>query len=395
MMLWLILTAITAFAALYVAAPFLRPGDQPGTENSGEFTIFRDQLAEIDKDAAAGTIEPAAAEQARAEIKRRLLAADKAASRATPARPLGPLELKFAFLAVTGLTVLGSAILYAYSGNPALPSAVPGSAAQQGQPAPGGTAGGAPSPAEVDNLIGKLKDRIKAEPKNAKLQAMLGWTYMGTGKFADAVDAYRKAVAIDGKNAMLQIGLADALIQLANGEVTPEAKTVVAAALALAPMEPRALFLQGLAKNQAGDAKGAVEDWIAVLGLAQPGDAWAPEVRARVEALAKEAKIDLTGRLPAATPAVGPTSGDVAAAEKMSDADRMAMITGMVERLAKKLEANPRDVEGWMQLMRARKVMGDGDGARAALKRALEVFADSPADRDKLNAAAADLGLAQ
>lgn len=413
MTLWLILTVMTALAALYVAAPFLRPIDKAGAEQTSELGIFRDQLAEIDREAAAGTIEAAAAEQARAEVKRRMLAADKVMAAAAPARPLSALEYKFAFLAITGLTVLGSAILYAYNGNPGLPSATPmaDGMAVQGQnagdaPQTAAAAGGAAGISDVDTMIGKLRERLRANPTDPKGWAMLGWSLMSTGKLAEAVDAYRKAVGIDPKAAGFHVGLADSLIQQASGQVTPEAKGIIDTALSLDGKEPRALFLRGLGKSQGGDAKGAIDDWVAVLGLAGPNDPWTGEVRGQIEALAKQANIDVSGRLPAAvaaapapaasaptTSTAGPSAAQVAAAQNMSESDRSAMIKGMVERLAAKLDATPRNLEGWVQLMRARKVMGDVDGAKAALKKSLEVFADSPPDAEKLKSAAAELGV--
>ena len=214
-------------------------------------------------------------------------------------------------------------------------------------------------------------------------------------------------MGLDTKSAAARGGLADALIQAASGKVTPEAGATVDQALALDAKEPRALFLRGLARSQAGDAKAAIEDWIGVLGLARTDDQWAPEVRQKILDLAKQANIDVTGRLPgvavAAVPAAPamtavpgpvPSAAEVAAAEKMPEADRMAMIKGMVEKLAQKLEASPRNVEGWIQLMRSRKVLGDADGAKAALKRSLDVFADSATDQDTLKAAAGELGMA-
>ena len=403
MTLWLILTAMTAAAALYVAAPFLRPTDKTAAEQSSELGIFRDQLAEIDREAAAGTIEPTAAEQARAEIKRRMLVADKLAAGRAAARPLTALEYRFAFLTILGLTVLGSTILYAFQGAPGIPSAGPlGAVAGQGQAAgdPAAATSGAPALADVETMISKLKDRLKTAPTDTKGWAMLGWSYMSVGKFADAVESYRKAVSIDGKAAALHVGLADALIQQANGQVTPEAKGIIDTAMGLDPKEPRALFLRGLGKSQGGDAKGAIDDWIGVLGLAGPNDPWTPEVRQQIETLAKQANIDVSGRLPAVTvmvptvaPAAGPTQADIAAAQNLPDADRTAMVKGMVERLAAKLEATPRNLEGWVQLMRARKVMGDAGGAKAALKKSLEVFADSPPDVEKLKSAAGELGV--
>ena len=91
---------------------------------------------------------------------------------------------------------------------------------------------------------------------------------------------------------------------------------------------------------------------------------------------------------------MGPTQAEVDAAQAMSEDDRAAMIKGMVERLAQKLEANPRNLDGWVQLMRARIVMGDIGGAKSDLNRSLDAFSDSPRDRERLRSAAIELGLA-
>ena len=428
MMLWLILTLMTAAAAAYVAAPFLRPIDKTGAAQSSDLRIFKDQLAEIDREVAAGLIEPAAAEQARTEIKRRMLAADKAAANAGEVKPLTPLEYKFAFLAVTGFTVLGSVILYALTGSPSIPSGVPmggGMAAQSGdaQPAMQATApaaGGAPGLLDVDAAIAKLSARLKANPSDLQGWIMLGWSYVGTQKYPEAVEAYRKAVALDPKSAGAKEGLSNALIHVADGKVTPEALTLIDETLAIDPKQPGARFDKGLAKLQGGDAKGAIDDWIAQLKDASPDDTWAPEVRQRVVETAQKAGIDVSGRLPAAAPVAtmggeaaataqpaapaataaapgtpGPTAADVAAAQSMAPADRNAMIKGMVDRLAAKLEANPKNIDGWIQLIRSRKVLGDVDAAKAAFKRALTVFADASPEQGKLKAAAGELGIAE
>ena len=412
MTLWLILSAITLAAAIYVAAPFLRPIDKQGAEQSSELNIYRDQLAEIDREAAAGSIEPAAAEQARAEVKRRMLTADRTAALAGAANPLTALEYKFAFLAITALTVLGSAILYAFNGNPGLPSAVPGLAQQAGgQPVAGGADAGElgnnAALSSVEAMITKLALRLKTNPNDSKGWAMLGWSYMSTGKYAEAIESYKKSVDTDPKSPNARVGLADALIQSSQGKMTPEASASIDQALALDANEPRALFLRGLGKSQAGDAKAAIEDWIVVLNLARADEQWAPEVRQKILDLAKAANIDVAGRLPDigskpavkaqpaanAAPAAGPDAAQVAAAQNMSEADRSAMVKGMVDRLAAKLDANPRNVEGWVQLMRARKVMGDLESAKAALAKSLDVFKDSAPDQDKLKAAAVELGV--
>ena len=82
------------------------------------------------------------------------------------------------------------------------------------------------------------------------------------------------------------------------------------------------------------------------------------------------------------------------AADTMSPTDRSAMISGMVDRLADRLERSPRDADGWLRLIRARIVLGESDLAKQALGRSLEVFSDDAAERDRITASARQLGLA-
>jgi cytochrome c-type biogenesis protein CcmH/NrfG len=77
----------------------------------------------------------------------------------------------------------------------------------------------------------------------------------------------------------------------------------------------------------------------------------------------------------------------------MSALDSADPIRGMVDRLAKRLESSPRDPEGWVQLMRSRLVLGEEEVAQAALQKAIGVFADDPATKDRIVSAAAELGL--
>src|SRR5262249_54859700 len=96
-----------------------------------------------------------------------------------------------------------------------------------------------------------------------------------------------------------------------------------------------------------------------------PADApWRKIVAARLAEIGPD-----EARASPKTPA-GPTAQDIAAAQSMSPEERMAMIRGMVERLAARLEQNPGDKEGWARLARAYEVLGDTDKAQAARSRA-------------------------
>src|SRR5882757_8950366 len=73
MTLWFVFALMTVAAIFAVLWPLSRDA-QPQREGN-EANVYKDQLAEIDRDVAAGTIGPAEAEAARVEIGRRLLAA--------------------------------------------------------------------------------------------------------------------------------------------------------------------------------------------------------------------------------------------------------------------------------------------------------------------------------
>jgi cytochrome c-type biogenesis protein CcmH len=91
--------------------------------------------------------------------------------------------------------------------------------------------------------------------------------------------------------------------------------------------------------------------------------------------------------------------GDAASVEKITKSEATppreidAAIRSMVDGLANRLEASPRDAEGWTRLMRSRVVLGEREAAEAAYRKALEVFKDDVAASSKVTAAASELGL--
>jgi len=74
--------------------------------------------------------------------------------------------------------------------------------------------------------------------------------------------------------------------------------------------------------------------------------------------------------------------------------DRSIMIQGVVDSLASRLEQSPHDSDGWIKLIRSRVVLGETELAKKALACGLEVFANDRHERDRIVAAAQQLGLA-
>lgn len=85
---------------------------------------------------------------------------------------------------------------------------------------------------------------------------------------------------------------------------------------------------------------------------------------------------------------------DLASAEGLSDTQRNEMIHGMVDKLAARLETSPHDENGWLRLMSSRMTLGEKDAAKAALTKALAVFSSDADAKNRLSAAARELGIA-
>ncbi|NNC37427.1 MAG: tetratricopeptide repeat protein [Hyphomonadaceae bacterium] len=84
----------------------------------------------------------------------------------------------------------------------------------------------------------------------------------------------------------------------------------------------------------------------------------------------------------------GPTSDDVKAAMELSAKDRAAMVQQMVDGLSAKLEENPNDETGWIRLLKARYVLGQGEMAAQEIERMREAYAGQPETIERILTAA-------
>jgi cytochrome c-type biogenesis protein CcmH len=423
MMLWFILTAMTWAAAVWLAVPFVRRSGQRHEQAASDIAVYHDQLQEVDRDVTEGLIDDKQADAARIEIKRRILAVDDGA-RATATPGLSGQARSFALIGSTGILVLGSVMLYAVVGSPELASTRPASSG-----AASASAGFAPHPTAlagflaadttpdssgerqaglptVEEMTQRLAARLASNPTDIQGWRTLGWSYLNIGRFSAAADAYAKAIELDPNNLELRGGRIEALVGSADGIVTTEAKSAIEETLKLDPKDARARYFDGLARDQAGDKAAALAAWSDLLNEHVADESWASELRTRVNALRRDIGLDRSAAAdepepapqaaePPRTGGKGPSAKDVQAAETLLPADRAAMIRGMVENLASRLEQSPRDADGWIKLIRSRVVLGEGGLAREALAHGLAAFADDATERGHIAAAAQELGVGQ
>jgi cytochrome c-type biogenesis protein CcmH len=365
MMLWLVFALMTAAAIFAVLWPLSR-SSRPQNDGS-EAVVYRDQLAEIDRDVSAGLINTSEAEAARVEISRRLLAAADN-EREPPAGSNIRLRRAAAIIALVGLPAVAVALYYPL-GSPGLgdfPLA-------QRTRAPEATQ-------SLDDLVAQVEQHLEKNPTDGRGWSVLAPVLARLGRFDDAIRAFRNSITYNGESAERRADLGEALVAAAGGVVTAEAKAEFDRAIALNADEVKASYFLGLAAEQDGRATEAASIWRAMLAKAP--------ANAPYRSLVQEALVRVGG-----SPAPALSDDAAAAAKDMKETDRSAMIRGMVDRLATRLKQNGDDVEGWLRLVRAYMVMGEADKAKGALTDARQAVAKDPERLRQLNEGLKNLGL--
>lgn len=361
---------MTTLAVLALLWPVFRRPTVPPAE-SYEVEVYRDQLAEIERDRERGVIGTDEARAGRIEIERRLL---RAAGSRDPAAVETGSGWRVPVVVAALLVPTLAATLYASLGSPQVPDEP--LAQRQDRTAP-------PSAQpDVQQMVAGLEARLATRPDDLEGWLMLARSRAVLGNAPGSAEAYRRALGLAADDPRAVGGLGEALTAAAEGIVTPEAKGLFQRLATIEPRDPRAAYYLGWADSQAGDARTALQRWRDLLA-ATPADApWRPRVVEAIRGAATSLQLDpdtVLAEIPAPAAAPQPSAADVAGASAMSPEQRLEMIRGMVEKLQAKMDADGGDVEGWLRLAQSREVLGETDRAKATFERALQLHPDEPA----------------
>lgn len=348
-MIWIIFPLLAMAALLLVLVPLVRR--PPADDRDGRLAVYRDQLAELDRDLAAGRVAAAEANTARLEIQRRLLAADRTA----PAEG-GWSGGRTVIVPLAALLLAGPLGAYLLLGRPGLPDQPIAARQQETGPM-----------RDLDAAIAAFRTRLAQDAQDHGALARLGQALALRGQDAEAIDRLKQARLALPLRADLASLLGDLLVRQAGGLVTAEAQEAFRAALAADPSDYRARFHLALSQEQAGEAAAALDEYATLMAMAPQGAGWLPKVTEQATALAKK-----LGRPVPQPGGRGPEGGAMAAMASLPEAERAQAIRSMVDSLAVRLETLPADIDGWQRLARARAVLGDRDGAMEALRMAAE-----------------------
>ena len=348
MVLWSLFAIMTLAASAAVLWPLIWTFASQVRGN--EAAVYKDQLAEIDRDVAAGLIGMPEVEATRVEIGRRLLAAVDGDSEALSQTDSSRHRVSVVLATVLVAMPLCAAAVYSSIGSPWLDDLPMASRFR--------SAGAAPA---RDVLSAQIEEYLAANPTVESSSTVSAPELMRLGRYAEAIRAYRTSIEVSGDSAERLSDLGEAIARAAGGAVTTEARAEFERAVAQNADDPKAGYFLGLAAEQDGRTTDAASIWRGMLAKAATDAPWRPLLRS---SLAR-----VSGPV---APAL--SSGVMAGARDMSEDQRSMMVRSMVDRLATRLKRNGDDVEGWVRLVQAYLVLGDLDkaaNARSAARQAV------------------------
>ncbi len=265
---WLICAIFVAIALAFVLPPLLQTsigGDNEQSTREANVDIYRDQISELEADAANGIVSREQYQQDRDEIERRLLedvsgadmtgkGAEKKATATAGRAPVYAIALGIPLIAIA---------LYIQVGNPA---ALSGASASVRSPTQAPFAGasqpsGQMTQQAIEANVAKLAKRLEQNPGDVQGWTMLGRSYVTLEKYSEASNAYAKASALKSDDAELLSDYAFAL-GMANGQrLQGQPLELINKALKLDPENPKALELAGSAAFEAKNYSQAINYW--------------------------------------------------------------------------------------------------------------------------------------
>jgi len=342
---------------LFILVPYFKAG-QNAPLQAPDIGVYKAQLLELANDIKRGIISEDEAKSSRLEIERRLLkAADKGYSDFSLERPNNILAVALIVI------ILISPAFYSIVGTPGMPDFPRDqqvrAQADQAQ---------AERVATAKCLIAQQKENLENDPDDAR-----GWAYLSNleltmGNFQGATVALYNAHTQEPESFEYQLMYAEALIMSSDERVTPAAMIILKKAEALNPDHYGPKYYLALADYQAGDVEIAHSEWLKISAGLGDDNPLKPLVYFWVGKAAQD--LGLVVALPQTrAPSISAEQAEII--QNMNADDRQDLIRQMVSQLADKQAENPSNIEGWLRLSQAYRVLGDKEQAIEAMKSAV------------------------
>ncbi len=277
---WLLSAFFVVIALAFILPPLLQDPDKNQEEDDAgrkeaNLSVYRDQMAEMERDLENGVLDPEQYRQDRDDLERRLLE-DVSAKRGGEPAPVkvGSAGRGLVYGIALAIPVVAVA-LYLTLGNPNAISASGTAPAPGGVPAPSAgpmssSANGQRSQQQIEANVAALAKRLQQNPGDVQGWMMLARSYSSMERFSDASAAYAKATALKTDDANLWAEYAFATAMANGRSLQGQPLDLINKALQVDPENPKALQLAGSAAFEAKNYQQAIDYWQRVLQKTSP-----------------------------------------------------------------------------------------------------------------------------
>ena len=290
MLFWFLVACLVVLAlALIVPALLRAPASvvlpSRAAARQANLSVLREQLAQLDKEFAAGSLNAEQLALAKSEIERRALEEES-----EPEAPVAAVRSTRTAISVGVAIPLLAFGVYGFLGNPFALDPISTSANSAADV----------SPAQVEEMVKQFAARLENMPPgeavDPKAWEMLARSYAAMQKFPEANKAYKRAVELAPGNAQLLADYADVMAMMQGQSTLGEPAKLIAKALVLDPNNLKVLALAGSAAFERNDFPMAIAHWTKAKELAPAGS----EFAGGLERSLQEARAGAAGTAPTA-----------------------------------------------------------------------------------------------
>lgn len=307
---WILAGGLALLAIAFTIAPLLNSGNPEADvdQNQVNLDLFKQQLAELDNDLAAGKLEQHQYDAARHDLERELLY-DIGGTAATPKTIAGGGRWAAPVLALAvPLVAVG---LYQVIGYQEM---IERMQAGTVSPIADAHAGGADGMPPLDVLVERLAERMEQNPDDLEGWIMLARTYFTLGQPEPALAAIQRAYALEPDNTEVMLHLAEATAANQDNSLEGRPAELISAVLKQEPDNASARWLSGMIAFQRQQYNAAAVNWQRVLDQLDPADEQAADLRGLIAQARQRAGAPPQGAVqlaasdrPAAPPVIDPT----------------------------------------------------------------------------------------
>lgn len=268
---WFYAAGLTVLAMAFIALPLLR-GRYKSSISADELnlTVIKQQMAELDSDLEAGILDQERYDAAKKDLEKELLSdvtEQPSEVSDTPSKSARWMALSALLVPLVALSV------YQFLGSPEIIQRL-----AEGAAAPMGETGNIPAHAQgakgpapaMEKMVERLAERLKKQPDDVDGWVMLARSYSSMGKHPKALDAYERAVKLNGEDAAILLAYAETVGAVSGNNFTGKAAPLIEKAYKLEPDNPNSLWMSGILNYQKGEYQPALQRWEKLQAMLAP-----------------------------------------------------------------------------------------------------------------------------